>query len=200
MTALRIAAALTAICAVSACGGYSTITTEDGREPRLPEYTTAVVIDFNDATTPEQELVQENLAEHRKKVAAAGRRFADLIAARLVADEVYAVVLREPSPADAILITGDITRYVEGDTATRLLMGMISGRSRLDGEIQFSDNRSGDAIGAFNIAKKSWALGGLFAAGQTVEDYITDGAEAVTIEIKRAKEKSRTDGPTEDGT
>ena len=186
MTALRIAAATAVACVISACGGYSKMTAEEGSEPALPVYTTAIVIDFNDATTPERELVQQDLTEHRRKVAAAGRRFADLIATRLMAEKMYTVVLRQPSPADALLITGDITRYVEGDAAERLLIGMFSGRSRLEGIIQFSDNRSGDTVGAMTVDKHSWVLGGILAAGQTVEDYMEKAAEKVADEIRAA--------------
>ena len=184
MIALRIAAVTAVACVISACGGYSKMTAEEGGEPVLPVYTTAIVIDFNDATTPEQELVQQDLAEHRKKVAIAGRRFADLIAAQLMADELYSVVLRQPSQADALLITGDITRYVEGHPRDRLLIGVFSGRSRLESVIQLSDNRSGDAVGEMTIDPHSWVLGGLLAAGQTVEDYMEKAAEKVADEIK----------------
>ena len=184
MTAPRIASATAIACVISACGGYSEMIAEEGSEVALPDYTTAIVIDFNAATTPEQELVQQDLAEHRKKVAAAGRRFADLIATQLMADEIYSVVLRQPASADALLITGDITRLVEGHPRDRLLIGMFSGRSRLEGVIRFADNRSSDAIGEMSIDPHSWVLGGLLAAGQTVDDYMEKAAEKVADEIK----------------
>ncbi|MEX2498984.1 MAG: DUF4410 domain-containing protein [Wenzhouxiangellaceae bacterium] len=124
---------------------------------------------------------------YEAKTAAATRTFADLIAAEIRKTGAYAEVLREPTGEPAVMVTGTIIAYKEGNAAARFLVGMGAGSSYFDAEVFFSDLISSEQLAEVRVDKNSWALGGGLAAGQTVEHFTQGAAKKIARELAEAK-------------
>jgi hypothetical protein len=108
----------------------------------------------------------------------AGRRFADVIAQEVRRSRPGVMVARNgPPDAGTLVIGGEITRYMEGNAALRLFIGMGAGSSYFDANIRYSDGGSGKTLGSLRADKNSWGLGGGIAASQTVEVFMTEAAK-----------------------
>lgn len=190
MNTMRVIFAMLITQALVACGSYSEMQLADGSEPMLPVYQTAVVLDFDDATTLKTD-DESRLTEHREALRVAGIHFADIIAAKLRTEGMYDTVLREQTDSEALVISGDITRYVEGDAFARFMIGLGAGSSYFDSIVRFSDNVTGDSLGEIKIDKNSWVLGGGIASTQTVEGYMKNSAAKIVEEINEARDAMR---------
>ena len=113
----------------------------------------------------------------------AARKFSDEISYAVQRQIPNAKVTRNGKPgADTLVIGGEVTRYMEGNAALRLLIGMGAGSSYFDANVRFSDGGTGKSLGTITVDKNSWALGGGLAATQTVDSYMKQGAEKTAEE------------------
>ncbi len=158
---LPIAAGL----ALSSCGSVSDFQPAT-TAPVSKKYHKVLVRDFthtvsdDDGTTP-----------------VAARKFSDEISYAIQRQTPNVPVSRSGKPdSDTLVIGGEVTRYMEGNAALRLMVGMGAGSSYFDANVRFYDGKSGKSIGTIKVDKNSWALGGGIAATQTVDSYMKEGA------------------------
>lgn len=113
----------------------------------------------------------------------AARKFSDEISYAIQRELPSARVARSGKPGpDTLVIGGEVTRYMEGNMALRMLVGMGAGSSYFDANVKFYDGKSGKSLGTIMVDKNSWALGGGLAATQTVDSYMKEGAEKTAAE------------------
>ncbi|HYF36487.1 MAG TPA: DUF4410 domain-containing protein [Prosthecobacter sp.] len=136
-------------------------------------YSKVVVQDFKNAVSDDD-----------GSTVVAGRHFADVIAQTLRTSRPGVMVARNGSTdAGTLVVSGEITRYMEGNAALRLFVGMGAGSSYFDANIRFSDGANGQALGALRADKNSWGLGGSLAAAQTVEVFMKEAAKKVATDV-----------------
>jgi hypothetical protein len=160
---------------LSACGSVTPLQTRDGK-PAVAVgklYQRVLVKDFthtvkdDDGTTP-----------------VAARRFADKIADTLRAARPGLEVARSgKAGAGTLVVSGEVTRYMEGNAALRLLIGMGAGSSYFDANVYLTDGASSKELGMIRVDKNSWGLGGGLAATQTVDTFMTAGAKTTSDEV-----------------
>jgi hypothetical protein len=76
-----------------------------------------------------------------------------------------------------------ITRFVEGNAALRLLVGMGAGSSYFDANIQVTDGGNNASVTSLHADKNSWGLGGGIAASQTVDTFMNEAAKKTAAEV-----------------
>ncbi|MEM7081554.1 MAG: DUF4410 domain-containing protein [Pseudomonadota bacterium] len=163
---------------LTACGTTSGV--EQGGEKvkdlDLTGYDKVVVMDFGDAT------------EDGSVPAFAGPNFADRIQAAINKTGAYSEVLRNESDLEnALVISGDITRYKEGNAALKLIIGFGAGSTNFDADVSLTDT-AGAQFGSIAVDKNSWALGGGLAAAQSIEGFMDGAATKIAKELARGKE------------
>lgn len=116
----------------------------------------------------------------------AARKFSDEISYAIQREIPNAKVARSGKPtAGTLVIGGEVTRYMEGNAALRMMIGMGAGSSYFDANVRFTDGISGKNVGTIKVDKNSWALGGALAATQTVDSYMKAGAEKTAAETAK---------------
>lgn len=155
----------------------------------IQKYTQVSVQDFANQTAGNAKEAdaakQQQVAE---KIKAHGRHFADLIALELGKTKAFEKVDRGEKPAaGTLVVSGNITRCVEGNPSLRFWIGMGAGSSYFDALVLVSDADTGQQLGQFEVDKNSWALGGGLAADQTVQKFMEAAAKHVAAELSKAK-------------
>ena len=113
----------------------------------------------------------------------AARKFSDEIANAIRTAKPSASVARSGNvSADTLVISGEVTRYMEGNAALRLLIGMGAGSSYFDANVYLTDGANGQTLGKIRVDKNSWGLGGGIAASQTVQHFMKLGAKKTAEE------------------
>jgi len=153
----------------------------------LSAYDKVVVLDFVDATD-KSGLKPEKARAFADTMATAVRTFPDLIAQRIRDTAAFPEVVRGPSTGKALVVSGRITRYEEGNGALRFLIGMGAGSSYFDATTELADAESGSALGSVATDKNSWVLGGGLAATQTVESFMQGAAQKIAAELRDGKQ------------
>jgi hypothetical protein len=92
--------------------------------------------------------------------------------------------------SDSLIITGDVTRYVAGNAALRMMVGFGAGSSYFDADVRFIDGASGKVIGTMKADKNSWGLGGGLASGQTPETFMQGSAKKIAEESFKFSKKA----------
>lgn len=170
------------------CGTTSNIRPTSFTEmPNLASYETVVVLDFEDGVDISK-IKPEKLTEYKELMKIAVKNFADRIAGEIRKTGAFENVLREGTKDKAVQVSGVITRYTEGNAALRLFIGLGAGSSYFDANVDIFDHESMHKIGAINVDKNSWALGGGLAAGQSVESFMKGAAKKIASELKKAKQ------------
>jgi hypothetical protein len=162
---------------LTACGTTSGIKTPESVPLMdLAAFDRVVVSDFGDATK-EQSAQSKNSA----------REFPDLIVEQVRAAGGFASVERggDPSAPGTLLVTGNVTRYSEGNAAARALIGLGAGSSYFDAAVELRDGKSQAVLGSIEVDKNSWPLGGILAATQTPRTFMEGAAKKVAEELKK---------------
>ena len=152
----------------------------------LSGYDKVVVLDYVDATD-KSSLSAAKAHLLSDEVATADRSFADLIANKLRDTGAFHEVVRGPSPGRALVVSGHITRLVDGNGAMRFFVGMGAGSSYFSATTDLSDAESGQLLAQVTTAKNSWALGGGFAAAQTVDGFMQGAAGKIAADLRDSK-------------
>jgi hypothetical protein len=178
-----------------ACGTTSSLTSgpQAAGNIDLTGYSRLLVTDFVDEATATASPETQPIVEI--KVAAARKTFPDQIASTVRTEGGFGEVSRAEAlagpDAATLLMRGAITRWEDGNTALRLLIGFGAGTARLDARIELLDGGSGELLGTWIVDKNSWALGGSVAAIQTPETFLPGAAKGIGEELsKRRKEGS----------
>lgn len=115
---------------------------------------------------------------------ATGTKFASIIASEIKQSHPGAQVLRTGKPdGSTLVVSGVITRFVEGNAALRLLVGMGAGSSYFDADIQVTDGGTNTSVTSLHADKNSWGLGGGIAASQTVDTFMKEAAKKTAAEV-----------------
>ena len=109
--------------------------------------------------------------------------FPNFVSTEITKKGSFGSVARSGKPdASTLVIEGEVTRFVEGNAALRLMVGLGAGSSYFDSNVRFVDGGSGSVVGTMKADKNSWVLGGGIAAGQTVETFMNGAAKKVADE------------------
>ncbi|HXJ40562.1 MAG TPA: DUF4410 domain-containing protein [Bryobacteraceae bacterium] len=152
----------------------------------LSGYDKVVVLDFTDGTDTSK-LKPEQVHPHSTMMANNLHIFSDLIAQKISETKAYSEVAREPTPGKALVVSGKVTRLVEGNGTLRLLVGFGAGSSYFDAMVQLSDAESGNVIASASTDNNSWALGGGLAATQTVQSFMDLSATRIAARLRDGK-------------
>lgn len=168
--------------AVTACGTTSAL--KQGEEKVLNKdfsnYNSVVVSDFGDATK------NQNMPEY------AGANFADRIISAIREKGTFEKVTDNPQEisGNTLVVSGDVTRYQEGNSTLKFLIGFGAGGTYFDANVSISDMNTQSQLGVINVDKNSWALGGAIAAGQSVDHFMNQAAKKIADELSERKTNS----------
>lgn len=176
---ILVIGAVTLLCG---CGSTSQLKPVPGLDSAaFQKYRTISVKDFSVKPGLETDATHSRLEE-------AGKSFADRIATALEQTKAFDQVSRDPAPAAGSLqISGEITRFVEGNPGLRLWIGMGAGSSYFDAKIAFRDADTGQSLGEVIVDKNSWGLGGGLAASQTVDYFMQQAAKKIAGRVTSAR-------------
>jgi len=164
--------------------------TTHAQEPKphvdLSGYDKVVVLDFSDGTDTSK-IKPDQVDIHNRLMANNLHTFSDLIAQRITETKAYSEVTREASPGKALVVSGQVTRLVEGNGTLRLLVGFGAGSSYFDAMVQLTDSESGTVIANASTDNNSWALGGGLAATQTVASFMDISATRIAAKLRDGK-------------
>ena len=111
------------------------------------------------------------------------RTFPNFVSTEITKKGAFGSVARSGKPdANTLIVEGEVTRFVEGNAALRMLVGLGAGSSYFDASVRFVDGGNGSVVGTMKADKNSWVLGGGLAAGQTVETFMNGAAKKVAGE------------------
>ena len=168
--------------AVTACGTTSAL--KQGEEKVLNKdfsnYNSVVVSDFGDATK------NQNMPEY------AGANFADRIISAIREKGTFEKVTDNPQEisGNTLVVSGDVTRYQEGNSTLKFLIGFGAGGTYFDANVSISDMNTQSQLGVISVDKNSWALGGAIAAGQSVDHFMNQAAKKIADELSERKTNS----------
>lgn len=170
------------------CGSVSGLTREHSSAPaRIADFTRVEVIDFtsSDATRFED---QRKATEHAAALAEARKVFADKIAEEIRATGAFAEVSRTPGARPALRVSGDISRYDEGNLVARGLTGFV-GKTHFDASIEVADADSGRSLATLGVDRNSWPLpiGASMSTLQTTNFFMNNAAKKIAAELAAKK-------------
>ena len=182
-----IFAAAVLISLVTGCGTTSGIRQPAGApQAALNQYDRVIVKDFGDGVT--QSARAEYQDQARQVMQDVTRSFADTIADEIRKTGVFQDVTRVGTATpSAIVVTGDITRYEQGNGPLRLFVGHGAGRSEFDALVQLRDAQSNQLLGTLVVDKNSWPLPGAVGASQTADSFMRGAAKKIASELQRLR-------------
>jgi hypothetical protein len=165
---------LTGVLALSGCGSTSDIRDSSGQvvESSSARFAKVRVMDFKNAAKPGDAGAD-----------AAAVTFPGLIASEIRKTGRFRNVARNgDSDPDTLTITGEVTRYEEGNAALRFFIGMGAGSSYFDASVHALDD-DGKGLGDIVVDRNSWGLGGGMAAGQNPQTFMRAAAGKIAEEV-----------------
>ena len=173
---------------VAGCGSVSGLGKEAAGAPmRIADYPRVEVLDFS-ASHPMSFPDAKKQADYDASLAQARKAFADHIAEAIIASGAFAEVARAPGPAPALRISGDITRYDEGNIVARGVTG-FAGQTHFDAVVIISDASSGKELTRLTVDRNSWPLpvGASLSTLQTTNFFMKQAAKKVADELAAKK-------------
>lgn len=179
---------LTTCLMLMACGTTSALIPTDETSVSLGEnlYDKVVVQDFIDRTHKKQNKPQSK--RRKRTMNLATQRFADEVALQIEKTGAFKQVARQASKSfapseDYLLVKGEISRYSQGNTLLRVIIGYGIGLAFLDAEVKLYDADTNRLIGTFTVDRNSWLLGGIVAIAQSAEFFMHRSAVKIAKEI-----------------
>lgn len=171
------------------CGSVSGLKRAPGASARIADYSRVEVIDFS-ASGGEKFEDAKKQQEYDESLAEARVRFADKIAEALTKTGEFGDVARQASASDALRISGDITRYDEGNIIARGLTG-FAGQTHFEATVVITDARSGREIARVAVDRNSWPLpvGASASTLQTTNYFMENAAKKVAEELLAARQR-----------
>jgi hypothetical protein len=171
---------------LTGCGTVSHVTPVANQELKLQKYERVLVLDFADDVSGK--VKSKDQEKKKAELALATRAFPDRIAVELSMKKAFREVTRSGSADDqTLVISGIITRYEEGSSVARLLVGMGAGSSYFDATVDFKDGMTTNLLGSQKVDKNSWGLGGGLAATQTPDTFMREAAKKLAEDIASLK-------------
>lgn len=180
--------ALTSAVMLSACGSVSGLTKESAAAPmRIADYDRVEVVDFS---ASDQQVFDDadKQAKHAEGLAEAQKAFADKIAEEITASGAFAEVRRGAGDGTVLRVTGDISRYDEGNIVARGLTG-FAGQTHFDAVVTISAQPGGQSLATLTIDRNSWPLpvGASVSTLQTTNFFMNGAAKKVAEELAAKK-------------
>ena len=175
---------------IAGCGSVSGLTKESADAPtRIADFSRVEVLDFSASDKQHYDDAKKQ-ADYDASLAAAQRVFADKIAESIKTSGAFAEVSRQAGGGQALRVTGNISRYDEGNIIARGLTGFV-GQTHFDAVIRVTDARSGKALATLQIDRNSWPLpvGASLSTLQTTNFFMNEAAKKIANELA-AKKKS----------
>ena len=175
---------------IAGCGSVSGLTKESADAPtRIADFSRVEVLDFSASDKQHYDDAKKQ-ADYDASLAAAQRVFADKIAESIKTSGAFAEVSRQAGGGQALRVTGNISRYDEGNIIARGLTGFV-GQTHFDAVIRVTDARSGKALATLQIDRNSWPLpvGASLSTLQTTNFFMNEAAKKNANELA-AKKKS----------
>jgi hypothetical protein len=171
---------------LTGCGTISEVTPANGKPVDFTRYERVLVLDFVDGATQKEK--PANQPRKKAEMAVRTKSFPDRIAIELGAKNVFKEVTRtgEPDP-QTLVISGTITRYVEGDAMGRLMIGLGVGSSYFDAIVDFKDGGTSELLATQKVDRNSWVLGGGIASTQSPDEFMKEAAQRLVYDITTAK-------------
>jgi hypothetical protein len=185
---LRLPLLLSAFVAIAGCGSVSGLSHEQASAPaRIADFSRVEVLDFSASDeTPIEDA--KKAGEHAQGLADAQKAFADKIAEEIRATGAFAEVARGPGPRPALRVSGDISRYDEGNIVARGLTG-FAGQTHFDARIDVADTDSGRSLATLSVDRNSWPLpvGASLSTLQTTNYFMNNAAKKIAQELAAKK-------------
>ena len=167
----------------AACGSVSGLKPNAGATTRIADYRQVEVFDFS-ASGGEKFPDAAKQAEYDASLAEARKKFADKIAEAITATGSFDAVSRQPLASGALRVSGDITRYDEGNIVARGLTG-FAGQTHFEAVVTIVDATSGKQIARIDVDRNSWPLpvGASASTLQTTNFFMEGAAKKVAEEL-----------------
>ena len=169
---------------LAACGSVSGLTKESTSAPtRIADFSRVEVMDFS-ASNAEVFDDAKKQADYNTSLAEATKSFADHIAEAVTASGAFPTVARTPGEGPALRISGDITRYDEGNIIARGLTG-FAGQTHFDATVVIADARTGKQLTSLTVDRNSWPLpvGASVSTLQTTNFFMKQAAKKIAEEL-----------------
>lgn len=184
----RFAPLLAASLLLASCGSVSGLTRESASAPaRIADFDRVEVLDFS-ASDDQQSGDAKKQAEHAASLAQAQKAFADKIAEAITATGAFAEVSRQAGTGPALRVSGDISRYDEGNIVARGLTG-FAGQTHFDAKVNVADALSGKSLATLSVERNSWPLpvGASMSTLQTTNYFMNNAAKKIADELAAKK-------------
>jgi hypothetical protein len=187
---LRTSLLLLAFAALTACGSVSKMTKEKADAPvRLADFNRIEVLDFNSTDTTKFE-DPAKAADQAAKLQAAQKTFADMIAEEIRLTGAFPEVVRDPGQGQALRISGEISRFDDGNIVARGLTG-FAGQTHFDARVDLMDAQSGKVLASVTIDRNSWPLpvGASMSTLQTTNFFMNNAAKQIATQLANKKKE-----------
>ena len=184
---------IAALLLLSACGSVSGLTRESANAPvRIADFNRVEVLDFS-ASDDEHFEDAKKQAEHAESLKKAQSAFADKIAEALIATNAFTEVARSAGSAPALRVSGNISRYDEGNIVARGLTG-FAGQTHFDASVNVTDSASGNTLATLSVERNSWPLpvGASMSTLQTTNYFMNNAAKKIADELAAKKKGTAT--------
>lgn len=185
----RLPVSIAALLLLSACGTVSGLTRESANAPaRIADFNRVEVLDFS-ASDEAQHEDAKKAAEHLVGLKKAQAAFADKIAEALIATNAFAEVARSAGSAPALRVSGNISRYDEGNVVARGLTG-FAGQTHFDATVKVTDSTTGTTLATLSVERNSWPLpvGASMSTLQTTNYFMNNAAKKIADELAAKKQ------------
>ena len=188
----RLGWLLLALIGLGGCGSVSGLKNEAGATTRIADYRQVEVLDFS-ASGGEKFPDAAKQAEYNASLAEARRTFADKIAEAITATGSFDKVSRQSLAGGALRVSGDITRYDEGNLVARGLTG-FAGQTHFEAVVTIVDAASGRQIARIDVDRNSWPLpvGASASTLQTTNFFMNGAAKKVADELLAVRQREAT--------
>lgn len=184
----RLPVSITALLLLAGCGSVSGLTREAADAPaRIADFSRVEVLDFSSSDNQAFDDAAKQAA-HLVDVDQARREFADKIAAAITATGAFNDVSRQAGTGPALRVSGDISRYDEGNVVARGLTG-FAGQTHFDATVRVTDSASGQVLATLKIERNSWPLpvGASMSTLQTTNYFMNNAAKKIADELAAKK-------------
>jgi hypothetical protein len=174
---------------VAGCGSVSGLKPEAGATTRIADYRQVEVLDFS-ASGGEKFPDAAKQTEYDASLIEARKKFADKIAEAITATASFDAVSRQPLASRALRVSGDITRYDQGNIVARGLTG-FAGQTHFEAVVTIVDATSGKQIARIDVDRNSWPLpvGASASTLQTTNFFMEGAAKKVAEELLAVRKR-----------
>lgn len=172
------------------CGSVSGLKSDPAGTMRIADYRRVEVLDFS-ASGGQKFTDAAQQDDYDASLAEAQHVFADKIADAITATGAFDEVSRQSLTGQALRVSGDITRYDEGNIVARGLTG-FAGQTHFEATVTIVDAATGQAIARVEVDRNSWPLPIATAAStlQTTDYFMNNAAKKVADELLTATHRA----------